>query len=351
MILKQKNRIWDKSIALLFVAVLLVATLSGVSKVSALGALTNMWAVESNMDASGSSQLYLAFKSSATGGVPGTISIALTGTGAAVATTNANLGTTATCATAFQFLPGGAPTGVPGSPTATGASATISLTGVTSLAASTNYCVAFTGASAVTNPSAAGVYSYTMTDTQDTGTAYYSILTGGTNESISVTATVPQTFTLTLGGSTDPLNTLSTSGVTSTTGVNATVSTNAANGLGIWAYDSSTGLHSTNASHTIASTSPGNATAVTITSSAEGYITNAAYQSNTSGATLSVTTPFTGTGGTGDGLNGIPAEIASATAPTNAAIVKVKESATITATTPEATDYADTVTIVGAGSF
>ena len=358
MTFKQTYR-FTKSITLvLMVAVLLAATLSSFTKVYGLGALTSMWSIETNMDASGSSQLWLAFKTSAAGGVPGTISIALTGTGVAVGANNSALGTTTTgcngATGAFNFLNAGSgATALPGTLNATGSGGTISLTGATTLTASTIYCVVFSGTSAVTNPSSAGVYSYTITDTQDTGTEYLSILGSGTNEAISLSnVNVPQSFTLTLGATTDSFTgNLSTSAVTSTTGVNATVSSNAASGVGLFAYDSNTGLHSSTTGHTIASTSPNNTSAQTITSTAEGYVANAVYQSNTGGATLTVATPFSGTGGTGDGLSPTPSEIAYNSAPTNAAIVKIKENATVTALTPGAGDYADTITVVGAGSF
>ncbi len=359
MTLKQTYR-FIKSIPLLLIAgILLAATLSSFTKVYGLNPLTSIWAIETNMDATSNSQLWVAFKTPATeSGSPGTISIALSGTGVGVGANNTALGTTSTGCTgatgAFNFLNGGSgATALPGSPTATGTSGTISITGVTALTPSAYYCVVFGGSSAVTNPTSAGVYSYTISDNQDTGTEYLSILGSGTNEAISLTnVTVPQSFTLTLGGTTDSFTgNLSTSSVTSTTGVNATVSSNAASGVGLFAYDSNTGLHSTSTGHTISSTSPNNTSAQTITTSAEGYITNAVYQSNTGGATLTVATPFNGTGATGDGLSPTPSEIAYNSAPTSFAIVKIKENATVTALTPSAGDYADTVTIVGAGSF
>jgi hypothetical protein len=271
-------------------------------------------------------------------------------TGATVATTNVNLGTTtAGCTTAFSYLPSVAI--LPGTLTATGSGAAIALTGGTSITAGTNYCVAFTGASAITNTATAGINSWTVADTADTGSAYYPILTSGTNDTINVTASVPQSFSLTLASNSDPLGTLASGSVITSTGLNASVSTNATNGLVLWAYDSNTGLHSTNASYTIASKSPGNASLQTLSAGTEGYVTNAAYVSDTAGTAPTTTTPFTGAAGTGDGLNGVPSEIASGAAPVQAALIKIKESAAISAITPEATDYSDNVTIVGAGSF
>ena len=355
MSIKHKYRIREKSIVVIYVFALMVAMLSSsIAKVSA-GALTNMWAIETNMDASGSSQLWVAFQA-ATTAAPGTITITMNGTGAAV---NASPTIDAThCQGAsgvFNFLNSGAgATYLPGSPAATGASNVISITGATSLTATTKYCIGFTGSAITTNPSAAGIYSFVIADTSDTGTAYYPILAGGTNEQIAVSASVSSTFTLTLSGTTDTLGTLSTASVISSACVNATVSTNAAYGPQLFIYDSQTGLHSTNAAHIIASKNPNNTSAQTISTTTENYIANATYTSNTSGDTMTVAAPFAGTGATGDGLSPYPAELAYATAtaaPTNAAIVNIKESATITNITPEASDYSDTVYIVGTGTF
>ena len=178
----------------------------------------------------------------------------------------------------------------------------ISITGAGSLTAGTQYCIGFTG-SAVTNPSAAGIYTITVTDTQDTGSDFYPVLAGGTNEAITVSASVSSTFllTLTLGATTDTLGTLSTGSVTSSGGVNATVSTNAAYGPALFIYDNNTGLKSTNANHTIASKNPNNVAAPTIATTTENFIANATYTSNTSGDTMTIATPFAGTGATGDG--------------------------------------------------
>lgn len=344
MIKKHKSHILDKLFALMLIASIVGVTLSIATKASA-ATLSNMWAVETNMDASGSGQLWIAFKANAAD-TAGSWTIALSGTGAAVAATQTV--TTTGCTSTFSFLTGVTP--LPGTLTASGSGSTITISSVGALTSGTYYCVAFTG-SAVTNPSSAGVYSYTITGTAESGTNYYSVLSSATNNSISVTATVPQSFTLSLSGNTDSLGTLSPSSVATSTGVNATVSTNAASGLGLWAFDSNAGLYSPTAVHTIASTSPNATTLQTLTAGTEGYLTNAAYQSDTSGTAPTTTTPFTGAAGTGDGLNTTPAEIASGTGPVNAAIIKVKESAAISSTTPDATDYADTVTIVGAGSF
>jgi hypothetical protein len=140
--------------------------------------------------------------------------------------------------------------------------------------------------------------------------------------------------------------------VTTSPGVIATVSTNAVAGLGVWAYDTNTGLHSTNATYTIASTSPLSGSLQTLTVGTEGYVTNAAYQGGSATGTAPTTTvPFTGVAGKGDGLNATPAEIASGAGAESGAQIKITESAAISSLTKPATDYGDSVTVVGAGSF
>jgi hypothetical protein len=309
-----------------------------------------MWAVETNMDASGAGQLWIAFKAGTTG-APGTITIAVTP--ATVATTNANLSpSTTNCTSTFSFLPSVTPLPY-SSLTASGSGGAITLTnGGSSLTAGTNYCVEFTGASAVTNTATAGVYSWAISDASDSGTESYSVLSSGTNNTISVSATVSQFFSLSLGTNSDALGTLASGSVTTSPGVTATVGTDASNGLGVWAYDTNTGLRSTNASYTISSTNPLSGSLQTLAAGTEGYVTNAAYQGGSAtGTAPTTTTPFTGVAGKGDGLNTTPAEIASGTGPETGAQVKITESAAISSLTKPATDYGDSVTVVGAGSF
>jgi hypothetical protein len=353
---KQKNRIREKLYVLVIIAVFIVAMLSSsISKVSA-GAITQIWSVETNMDATGSGQLWVAFKTTGAVSTP-TTTFALGGGGAGVQSTNANLApvtsiSSTSCTSIFNMVAGVLV--MPGTLNATGSGATITLTTTGNFAATTAYCVIFSGVAAVTNPTSAGVYSFAVSDTTDSGSTYYPVLAVATNEQIGVSAQVGQSFTLTLGGTTDTLGTLSTGGVISSAGVTATVTTNAAGGPVLFAYDTQGGLHSTNAGHTIASKNPNNTSAQTITSAAEGYVANAVYNSDTGGDTMSIATPFTGTGGTGDGLSPYPAELAYATAtagPTNLAIITIKENATITGLTPEASDYSDAVYIVGTGTF
>jgi hypothetical protein len=359
MAIKHKHRIWEKISAIFIIVVFLVAILGNVPRAAA-GAVTNIWAMETNMANSGAGQLYLAFKVASAATAP---TLSITMTGSTVATTNGNLvpettvpGTPSTpCTTIFSWISG--ITVMPATLSATGSGAVISLATTGNLSATTAYCVVFGGSAAITNPSSAGIYNVTISDTPDTGSAYYVVLSSPAN-TFNVTASVAQTFTLSVAGGPDAIGTLSTSQVKYGGGVTATVSSNAANGVSLFAYDGShQGLYSSSTTGLIPSLNPNNTAIQTLTggSGTAAYITTASYLTNTSGAALTVTTPFAGSDGTatstGDGLSPIPAVIAYNSAPTNGAQVKLVDAATPSAITPEATDYTDTVTVVGSGSF
>jgi hypothetical protein len=359
MTFKYKYRVREKLSALIIIAVLLVAILGNVSRVAA-GSITNIWAMETNMATSGAGQLFVAFKVASSVSTP-TMTFLMTGS--TVATTNGNLvpettvtGTPSTsCTQIFSYIPSIA--AYPGTLNATGSSATITLTTTGNVVAGTPYCVVFAGASAITNPAAAGIDNITISDTTDSGSGYYVVLSSPAN-TYNVTASVAQTFTLTVAGGPDALGALSASTVIySSSPITATVGSNAANGVSLFAYDNHQGLYSTSKSYTIASLNPNNASLQTLSANpaTPGFITDVNAGSYTSGVALSIPTAFNGSTGsassTGDGLSAIPAVIAYTSAPTNGATAKLYDAAAINATTPEASDYTDTVTVVGTGSF
>jgi hypothetical protein len=310
--------------------------------------------VLTNMNASGGGAVIIAFTTSASN-TGSALTLAFTGytggaNGAVAATqTVANTYNGTNCTTIT-----GASTNLPGTPAATGNAATgvITFSGLTAMSASTSYCEVLTSATAVTNPTATGPQAAVITAGSDAAaTVAIDIIT---NDQVVVNATVPPTFTLALGTNSDNFTSnLSSSGIASTTGVTATVNTNAKNGWYLFGSDLNTGLKSTTQSKTIASTTPG--TNATLTTGNEGYVTGlpAAGITQGSGAgTTSATTAYASSGsGNGSGLDTNERQIASSTGTANGAIVTVKEYATISATTPAATDYTDTITLVGAGSF
>jgi hypothetical protein len=172
-----------------------------------------------------------------------------------------------------------------------------------------------------------------------------------TDDQIVVTATVPQAFSFALSGNTDQLGTLSTASVgTSPTPRTVTVNTNAKNGWMVWAKDLNTGLTSASAGDTIASRTPG--TNSTLTAGTEGYNTGVTSTQTGGSGTITIATPFNGAAlGQGGGLDTSLRSIATSTGTANNAVLTLKNNVTISSTTAAATDYTDTITVIGAGLF
>ncbi|MFS8118727.1 MAG: hypothetical protein ACMG55_09595 [Microcoleus sp.] len=223
------------------------------------------------------------------------------------------------------------------------------------LTVGTLYCFNWTNSAAVSVKSSATssntgtITTQTVTptaiDTESYSTASI------TNDQISVTATVPAVFSFALSGNTDPLGILSTGTVTtSPTPRTATVSTNAKNGWMVWAKDANTGLTSPSATATIASTTPGSNS--TLVAGTVGY--NTGVTSTQVGGSGAITVPaaFVGTGaGQGGGLDTTLRSLASSNGTADTAVMTLKNNVAINATTAAASDYADTITVIGAGLF
>jgi len=328
-------------------ALLLVAASSLYVVHSASAATLNNTYLRLNRMAAGQdSTMRLVFKTVGAGAT----SVAINMNGADTTTWTGSSGTVSTT----QAVTGVAgcdasATALPGTLAASGSGSTITITGVTALSATTVYCVDLTTSNSV-HDATAGEYHPTVTVGADSTTVAVRTIS---NDQVVVSATVPATFNLALSGNTDSFpSSLSTASVGVTTGRTVTVNTNAKNGWFAWAYDSSTGLASASASHTIPSTTPG--TGATLSAgTAEGYvfgITNVTQGSG--GGTTSAVAAYSSNGTTtGSGLDGTIRQIASSTGTANGAVLTVKELASITSTTQPATDYTDTITIVGAGYF
>jgi hypothetical protein len=172
-----------------------------------------------------------------------------------------------------------------------------------------------------------------------------------TDDQIQVSASVAQTFSFAINVNTDNLGTLSTAAATpSPTPRTVTVNTNAKNGWYVWASDQNTGLTSPTASATIASRTPG--TNSTITNASAGYNTGITSSQVGGTGTITVDPAFVGGSlGKGGGLDTTNRILASSTGTADTAVLTVTNNATIVATTPAATDYADVITITGAGLF
>lgn len=219
----------------------------------------------------------------------------------------------------------------------------------------TLYCFNWTNSAAVTvksSATASNLGSITTRDSGDTPIDTESYATASiTDDQIVVTATVPSVFSFALSGNTDALGTLSTSAVTtSPTPRTATINTNAKNGWMVWAKDLNTGLTSASASSTIASTTPG--TNSTLSNGVNGYNTGITQTQVGGSGTVTVAAPFVGTGaGQGGGLDTSLRTLASSTGTADTAVLTIKNNVAIAPTQAAATDYTDTITVIGAGLF
>jgi hypothetical protein len=243
----------------------------------------------------------------------------------------------------------------PGIGTATNVSGQVVTFPSTTLTAGTVYCFNWVNSAAVSTASGASntntgtIGTYTSTPTLiDSGTYVTSTVT---NDQIVVSATVPQAFSFALSANTDPLGTLSTASVSSSpTPRTVTINTNAKNGWMVWSKDSNTGLTSASASATIASTTPGSNS--TLSAGTAGYNTGITSSQANGTGTISVATAFVGgSTGKGGGLNTSYATLASSNGTGASSVLTLTNNLAIGATTPAATDYTDTVTVVGAGLF
>lgn len=223
------------------------------------------------------------------------------------------------------------------------------------LTVGTLYCFNWTNSAAVSIKSSATSSNSGTVTTQDSGPATIDTATYNTasiaDDQIVVTATVPSVFSFALSANTDALGTLSTSSVTtSPTPRTATVNTNAKNGWQVWARDSSTGLSSASASSTISSTTPG--TNSTLSAGTTGYNTGITSSQVGGTGTITVAAPFVGTAaGQGGGLDTSLRSLATSTGTADTAVLTIKNNVAISPTVPAASDYTDTVTVIGAGLF
>jgi hypothetical protein len=249
------------------------------------------------------------------------------------------------------------PTGAvawPGINTATVAASQTVTFPSTDLTVGTLYCFNWTNTAAV-SVSAAATSSNSGTITTRTGvpviidTASFSTASI-TDDQIIVTATVPQTFSFALSGNTDALGTLATGSVVSSpTPRTATVNTNAKNGWYVWAKDANTGLASAAASSTIASTTPGSTS--TLSAGTTGFNTGVGSTQVGGTGTITVVPAFVGGATTGGGLDTSFRSLASSNGSADTAVLTLTNHVAISVTTPAATDYTDTITVVGAGLF
>jgi hypothetical protein len=329
---------------------LLAANFAPILQPASAATLTNSYIRLNRMAQGVGTSFRLVFKTVASGATSVTINMNGADTTTWTTTGSGAVNTTQTVSSASCAADTGATALPGGSLTAAGSSGTITISSVTALSATTAYCVDLTAASAVTNPTA-GEYHPVITAGSDSTTVAVRTVGAGADQ-IVVSATVPPTFNLALSGNTDSFTTsLAPGSVVLTSGKTVTVNTNAKNGWFAWASDSNTGLTSASASHTIAGVTPG--TTATLSSGTEGYVFGiTGITQGSGGGTTSAATAYNSNGTTtGSGLDTSIRQIASSTGTANGAVLTVKELAAISPTTQPATDYTDTITIIGAGFF
>jgi hypothetical protein len=253
----------------------------------------------------------------------------------------------------------------PGISTATNVTGKVVTFPSTDLTVGTLYCFNFAATNTLTTSSAGAaettqgtIVTYTSVPAAiDTTTYAESIIS---NDQVVVSAIVPPSFTFVLSGNTDSFTSnLSTSGLTSTSGRNVTITTNAASGWIVWVkgLNSSSGkgaLQSATAgNYKIAGTSAAGAASHTLTNGTEDYGLATTINTDASGGgTVTLDAAYDGTSSKAGTLD--PAAfrpIASANGTANGDIITLVERATIAGQTPAASDYTDTLTVIGAGQF
>lgn len=231
---------------------------------------------------------------------------------------------------------------------------------ITALANSTTYGFFITngGTGLISNPSASTTIVHTVAsrDTGDTTTGDTKDVAVPTiaDDQIVVTATVAPTFTFVFANNAQSLGTLSSGSVSSGGGTGITITTNAANGWFAWAIDSNAGLTSANASKTIATTGSLDAAPSTISAGTEGYVLDVDLTTDAGGGgTVTIDAEYNGTTTSQGGTlsNTALQPIASSGGTANGDVITLVPRVAISGVTPAASDYTDTITVVGAGRF
>ncbi len=258
----------------------------------------------------------------------------------------------ATCATETGA------TALPGTTlSAAGSGTVVTISGVGNLAASTAYCVDLNSASAVTLPTA-GEYRPVIT-TQTGGTIVDNATVSVrivSDDTITVTAKVPPTFSFQLDSNVTAYTSELTPGTKQqTTARTVTVSTNAKTGWVTWLRNADTnGLYSAAVNKNIAPTTPGTAVDVDAAATTEQYVWGVSSLTQTAGVgTLAISSAYDASGLTNDGsgVDNSYRQVASSNGTADTAVVTLRSSATISNITPASSDYTDIIQVIGAGNF
>lgn len=269
-----------------------------------------------------------------------------------------NFSTTATDYTVSTTgLPAGV-TAMPGVDTADDVTGNTIRFPVTAMTNSTTYGFFITGTGLITNPAASTTIIHTLF-TRDSGDS----ATGDTkdvsvpviaNDQIAVTATVAPSFTFVFGNNSQSLGTLSSSSVISGSGTGITVTTNAANGWYAWVKSANAALSSTVASYDIATSGSLDDNDSSLSAGTEGYLLDVDLTTNAAnGGTPAIAGEYDGADTDSGGTLSDTAYqlIASSGGVANGDVITLIPRVAISGITPAATDYTDTLTVVGAGAF
>ncbi len=331
---------------LLFTMVLVLASFSLLAQPAKAANLTHTYVRLNRMAGGATTSFRLVFTTVGAGAT--SVSVNFT---AAWASASGVVNGTQTVSSASCASETGA-TALPGSITAAGASNTVTISSVTALAATTAYCVDLTSATAVTDAAAGEYYPVVTAGSDSTTIAVRTV----TSDQIQISAVVPPTFNFVLSSNSDSFTAnLSPGTKQQTNGRTVQVNTNASSGWLAWAYNTdSNGLFSTAQSKNIAPTTPGTNVDVDAAASTEQYVWGVySITQGTGAGTTSADAAYDATGGTneGSGVDTSIRKIASSTGTALNAVFTLKASATISAITPAATDYSDTIQVIGAGNF
>lgn len=227
------------------------------------------------------------------------------------------------------------------------------------LVVGTLYCFNFASSSTLTTSTAGNDKTGTITTrtsdpaTIDTSGYALSIIS---NDQISVTATVPATFTFSLAANSDPLGTLSTS-IVSSSGVAATVSTNAASGWGAWVKSANAALNSASISAASIATAGSIDATPSDLDSVTGYVLDVDATTQGSGGTgnFTIEPEYNGADTTEGGTLSTSFQLVALSdnpaGTTDGDVFTLIERVKISAIQAAATDYADTLTVIAAGIF
>jgi hypothetical protein len=253
-------------------------------------------------------------------------------------------------------LPAGV-TAMPGIATANNVTGNTIRFPVTAMANSTTYGFFITGSGLITNPSASTTIVHTLftresgdTTTGDTNDVAVPVIS---DDQVVITATVAPSFTFVFGNNAQSLGTLSSGSISSGGGTSLTINTNAPGGWTSWVKSASAGLTSVSASKTISTAGSVDAAPSTLSAGTEGYVLDADLTTDgASGGTVTIDAEYNGTttsqGGT---LSTSYQPFASANGTANGDIITLVPRVAVAGNTPAASDYTDTLTVVGAGIF